>query len=128
MEAFTYLLYGGKEVSCVNDLPYNKSRGKCCSMGEPFDASTNIDLSVLPPCVEFIITFIAFCQACNIFLDLNVGELLWNEITRHPFSFNHPINTLPAIVRIYWFCNMGSFPNSYLIVNSFQMFSLTVSA
>jgi hypothetical protein len=23
---------------------------------------------------------------------------------------------------------MGSFPNSYLIVNSFQMFSLTVSA
>jgi hypothetical protein len=42
IEAFTCLLYGGKEVSCVNDLPYNKSRGKCCSMGETFDASTNI--------------------------------------------------------------------------------------
>jgi hypothetical protein len=50
IEAFTCLLYGGKEVSCVNDLLYNKSRGKCCSMGETFDASTNIDLSVLPPC------------------------------------------------------------------------------
>jgi hypothetical protein len=40
--------------------------------------------------------------------------------------------TLPTIVmsrlRIYWFCNMGSFPNSYLIVNSFQMFSQTVYA
>ena len=50
MEAFTCLLYGGKEVSCVNDLRYNKIRGKCCSTGETFDASTNIDLGVLPPC------------------------------------------------------------------------------
>jgi hypothetical protein len=31
MEAFTCLLYVGKEVSCVNDLRYNKIRGKCCS-------------------------------------------------------------------------------------------------
>jgi hypothetical protein len=50
MEAFTCLLYGGKEVSCVNDLRYNKIRGKCCSTGETFDASKNIDLGVLPPC------------------------------------------------------------------------------
>jgi hypothetical protein len=42
MEAFTCLLYGGKEVSCVNDLRYNKIRGKCCSTGETFDASKNI--------------------------------------------------------------------------------------
>jgi hypothetical protein len=50
MEAFTCLLYGGKEASCVNDLRYNKIRGKCCSTGETFDASKNIDLGVLPPC------------------------------------------------------------------------------
>ena len=52
MEAFTCLLYVGKEVSCVNDLRYNKIRGKCCSTGETFDASKNIDLhvGVLPPC------------------------------------------------------------------------------
>jgi hypothetical protein len=50
MEVFTCLLYGGKEVSCVNDLRYNKIRGKCCSTGETFDASKNIDLGVLPPC------------------------------------------------------------------------------
>jgi hypothetical protein len=50
MEAFAWLLYGGKEVSCVNDLRYNKIRGKCCSTGEMFDASKNIDLGVLPPC------------------------------------------------------------------------------
>ena len=40
----------------------------------------------------------------------------------HPFWFNHPINKLPTIVmsrpRIYWFYNMGSFPNSYLIVTT----------
>ena len=50
MKAFTSLLYGGKEVSCMNDLRYNKIRGKCCSTGEMFDASKNIDLGVLPPC------------------------------------------------------------------------------
>jgi hypothetical protein len=33
MEAFACLLYGGKKVSCVNDLRYNKIRGKCCSTG-----------------------------------------------------------------------------------------------
>jgi hypothetical protein len=38
MEALSCLLYGGKEVSCVNYLHYNKIRGKCCSMGETFDA------------------------------------------------------------------------------------------
>jgi hypothetical protein len=43
MEAFTCLLYGGKEASCVNDLRYNKIRGKCCSTDETFDASKNID-------------------------------------------------------------------------------------
>ena len=49
MEAFTCLFYGGKEVSRVC---YNKIRGKCCSTGETFDASKNIDLhvGVLPPC------------------------------------------------------------------------------
>ena len=50
MEAFTCLLYGGKEVSCVNDFRYNKIRGNCCSTGETFDASKNIDLGALPPC------------------------------------------------------------------------------
>jgi hypothetical protein len=39
MEAFTCLLYGGKEVSCVKDLHYNKIRGKSCSTGEASDAS-----------------------------------------------------------------------------------------
>jgi hypothetical protein len=34
----------------VNDLRYNKIRGKCCSTGETFDASNNIDLGILPPC------------------------------------------------------------------------------
>ena len=34
----------------MNDLRYNKIRGKCCSTGETLDASTNIDLDVLPPC------------------------------------------------------------------------------
>jgi hypothetical protein len=34
----------------VNDLRYNKIRGKCCLTGETFDASKNIDLGVLPPC------------------------------------------------------------------------------
>jgi hypothetical protein len=33
----------------VNDLRY-KIRRKCCSTGETLDASTNIDLDVLPPC------------------------------------------------------------------------------
>jgi hypothetical protein len=47
---FTCLLYVGKEVSCVNDLRYYKIRRKCCSTGETFDASKNIDLGVLPPC------------------------------------------------------------------------------
>jgi hypothetical protein len=50
MEAFTFLLYGDKEVSCVNDLRCKKIIGKCCSTGETFDASKNIDLGVLPPC------------------------------------------------------------------------------
>ena len=50
METFTCFLYVGKEVSCVNDLRYNKIRGKCCSTGETFDTSKNIDLDVLPPC------------------------------------------------------------------------------
>jgi hypothetical protein len=50
MEAFTCLLYRGIEVSCENDLCYNKIRGKCFSTGETFDASKNIDLCVLPPC------------------------------------------------------------------------------
>ena len=44
------MLYGGKEISCVNDLRYNKIRGKSCSTSETFDASKNIDLGVLPPC------------------------------------------------------------------------------
>jgi hypothetical protein len=44
MEAFTCLLYGSKEVPSVNDLCYNKIRGKCCSTSEKFDASKNIDL------------------------------------------------------------------------------------
>ena len=44
------MLYGGKEICCVTDLRYNKIRGKCCSTGETFDASKNIDLGVLPPC------------------------------------------------------------------------------
>jgi hypothetical protein len=48
MEVFTSLLYGGKEVSCVNDLRYNKIRRKCCSTCEMCDASKNIDLGVLP--------------------------------------------------------------------------------
>ena len=34
----------------MNDLRYNKIRRKCCSTGETLDASTNIDLDVLPPC------------------------------------------------------------------------------
>jgi hypothetical protein len=34
----------------VNDLRYYKIRRKCCSTGETLDASTNIDLDVLPPC------------------------------------------------------------------------------
>jgi hypothetical protein len=50
MEAFTCLLYGCKEISCVNDLRYNKIRRKCCSTDETFDASKNIDIGVLPPC------------------------------------------------------------------------------
>jgi hypothetical protein len=37
MKAFTCLLHGGKEVSCVNDLRYNKISAKCCSTGETFD-------------------------------------------------------------------------------------------
>ena len=53
MEAFTCLLYVGKEVSCVNGLRY-KIRGKCCSTGETFDASKNIDLGVLPLCRNYL--------------------------------------------------------------------------
>ena len=34
----------------MNDLRYYKIRRKCCSTGETLDASTNIDLDVLPPC------------------------------------------------------------------------------
>ena len=33
----------------MNYLRYNKIRGNCCSASETFDASTNIDLGVLPP-------------------------------------------------------------------------------
>jgi hypothetical protein len=50
MKACTCLLHGGKEVSCVNDLRYNKISVKCCSTGETFDSSKNVDLGVLPPC------------------------------------------------------------------------------
>ncbi len=41
------MLYGCKEISCVNDLRYNKIRRKCCSMDETFDASKNIDRNCL---------------------------------------------------------------------------------
>ena len=50
-EAFTCLIYGGKQHTDVNLMRYTKLPAKCClTPGKSYDPAQKFDISSLPPC------------------------------------------------------------------------------